>query len=566
MFWVLLDPIWNQSWLQGFRAYFANDQLSYAAIAVTASKGNFWPVEPLTETGTSHYPSLWYLVLGAISNISGHPVYVIWSLLGLALVGIVLAFLGVVAYRFSGLALAPLFPGLALLTGTLSVFTSHYWFTSISNHAVLWGPFGELFALNAGAVGIMLNVTAMAFLLSAAALSLSPKMRSAAVVACAAILGLLANIQTYSFLTGVSLAAAFLAIYGLLRYPSRSRALVTTALITVLLLAGPFLATVIDPLPLFVMLLIATFPATYALIRAHAQVSAIAGVTFLLLAAPQVVRTLAGIATGDDFLAYRQTSTVDLSAPWAVATVAALPLIGFAAFTGLTLIATRSSRNLSHQAFTAMLLALLIAIVLFTENDQWGFNQEPYRFWLQYSIVAIFLLSITTAWSLRQWRDQAIPWRFVTASTAAIAVIIWTLSLTDVLSFRTFAKQQGVITAQGERAEALQTLIPTDAGLVLSSSCLDPQVLKLITRAPVAFFNRGLAWPQNRVALDPFLDPNRSRDLTVTELQAANITDILTDSACIDEWRIGDARVQPIDIAEYSEGRFTRWQVRGASS
>ena len=60
MLWLLLGPVADQPWLQGFRAYFNNDQLSYAEIATTVANGTFAPVEPLTETGVSFYPSGWY--------------------------------------------------------------------------------------------------------------------------------------------------------------------------------------------------------------------------------------------------------------------------------------------------------------------------------------------------------------------------------------------------------------------------------------------------------------------------------------------------------------------------
>jgi hypothetical protein len=566
MLWVLLGPIISQGWWQGFRNYFANDQLSYAAIAITASKGSFLPVEPLTETGTSHYPSLWYLMIGGATFVTGVPVHVLWSLFGLTLTSLVLAFLGFIAYRFSHFAAAPLLPGLALLTGTLSMATNEWWFTNLTYHAVIWGPFGELFALNAGAIGLMLNVTVMTLVLMSAALPFSAKARSVLVITGAVILGVLANVQTYSFLAGTTLVAAFLAVFALLKYPSRLRTLLTIALVATVMIAGTWIAGVIGPLPLLVLLLAATSPAVLPLMREHVSLSLIAGGAFVLASAPQVVRTLLGIAGGDDFLSYRQASTFDLGVPIGPALLAALPILLIALFTALTLIAMRSHKSTVRMTFTALLIALALGSTIMAKNDVWGFNQEPYRFWLQYSIIAIFLLTITTAWSLSQWRILTKPWRQITAVSGAIAVLAWAVSLLDVQEFRSFAADAGVITVEGERADALRDLISPDAGLVLSSACTDPQVLKLITQAPVAFFNRGLAWPDNRVALDSFRTPDRTRDLTVEELQSARITDIVTDSACENEWLISDARVQPSAIVNYGSETFTRWQVQAAGS
>ena len=80
-----LGPLVGSPWWQGFRAYFSHDQLSYAAIATNVSQGNFATVEPLTETGISHYPSLWYYVIGSVSWLTHIPVWLVWTILGLAI-------------------------------------------------------------------------------------------------------------------------------------------------------------------------------------------------------------------------------------------------------------------------------------------------------------------------------------------------------------------------------------------------------------------------------------------------------------------------------------------------
>ena len=196
-------------------------------------------------------------------------------------------------------------------------------------------------------------------------------------------------------------------------------------------------------------------------------------------------------------------------------------------------------------------------------NDRWGFAQEPYRFWLQYSIITILLLTITTAWSLRQWRILNDTWRRATAVIAIGAVTLWAFSLADVRSFFSFASDQGVITVEDDRGTALQQLIASDTGLVLSSTCLDPQVLKLITNAPVVYFNRGLAWPDKRSEVDQLLDPERNGSVDPQLLTGIGITHVLTDSSCADDWTFTDARVQPADVQAYPGGLFTLWQVLG---
>ena len=126
---VVAGPLLGTRWWEGFRAYFANDQMSYAAIATNVANGVLAPVEPFTMTGVSHYPSGWYVVLGLAARVTGAPVWVIWQVLGALAVMTIIATLGWIAWRVSRRAWAPLLPGLALFTGTLALRTSGDWFT-----------------------------------------------------------------------------------------------------------------------------------------------------------------------------------------------------------------------------------------------------------------------------------------------------------------------------------------------------------------------------------------------------------------------------------------------------
>lgn len=563
MLWALLGPILDQPWLRGFRGYFANDQLSYAAIARNAANGLFSPVEPLTETGASHYPSAWYQFLGFTSALTGLPVFQVWTILGLIAISGTLAFIGFLGYRFSHLAFAPLLPGLVLLTGTFSTLTSQNWFTALGSHAVIWGPFGTLFTLNAEAIGLAAVTVSMGLLVLAGT---QARRQDTWIFIAAAILGALANVQTYTFLTGVSLAMFFLAAYTLLRHPSRTRLMATAACGGVLLATGTWIADAIGPLPLFVLLMATTLPAISPVIAQHRRTAMLTVVIFGVTASPQVIRTLLGLATGDEFLAYRQASSLDLSVDPGDALIAAIPLLLIAGFTALALLGSRARTDISrHQTFSALLIALAVGAIIMASNDRWGFNQEPYRFWLQYSIIALLLLSVTTAWALRTWPSLTKPWQRATALVALAAVLAWIGTLTDVFTFRAFANERGVLVIDDERGRILQQIVEREGGLTLSSRCLDPQLLKLTTGAPVVWFNRGLAWPENRTLLDPLMDPNRSAALTLDDLVPANITRIVTDTACADEWRFADARIQPKEVAPYEAGTITVWRVLPAA-
>ena len=559
MLWLLLGPILDQPWMRGFRGYFANDQLSYAAIASNAAKGVLGSIEPLTETGISHYPSAWYVLLGIASNASGQPVYRTWPILGLVLLGSMLVFLGALAYRYSRLAVAPLLPGLALLTGTWSVLLHDSWFTSLGSHAVIWGPFGTFYTLNAETIGIALVVTSMGALMLASTHASRSRLL---IIGSAIILGALANIQTYAFLSGVSMALFFFAVLALVRDRSVRRLAATLTSILLVMVFGSSIAAMIGPLPLFVLLIATTLPAVTPIVRRNLGFAFVTVLGFGLAAAPQVIRTIVGTLSGDDFLAYRQDSTIDLGLSPSAAVFGAIPLLTLAAFTAVTLAATRNRTDrAAHQMVNALLVALGAGAVIMASNEYWGFNQEPYRFWLQYSIATALLLSVTTAWALRQWHSLGSSWKPLVAAIGVAAVITWSIGIADVLAFRSFASDQGVLVVEDERGAILRRTVPSSEGLVLSSRCLDPQLLKLTTGAPVVWFNRGLAWPERRTLLDALMDPQRSSQLALDDVAATGVDFIITDTSCADEWRFADARLQPKSVSKYGDGTITVWEV-----
>ncbi len=551
--WALLGPVSNADWTKGFRAYFSNDQLSYAAIAVNSSQSIGSSAEPLTGTGVSFYPSGWYHFLGLVNNVTGVPVNLLWQVLGLATIGIAIAILGLIAHTLSRRWWAPILPGLALFTGTLSTFIHDYWYTSLSAHAVIWGPFGTLFTLNSGAIALMGGTVALALILWHL---LAPSRSNTRIFIAAALIGLLANLHTYAFFTTASFAAAFITITALITAKSRRRTVLVIAATGLVLVFGNPIAALIGPLPLFALLLLVTAIAAYPFIKSNLYTTfsliALAGIA----ASPQVIRTLLGIASQDEFLAYRQGSSLDLGVPLIAAAVAAVPLILFAIY---ILFVSRVMPGRSQEVIYSFFAATAIGAVIMSTNDLWGFNQEPYRFWLQYSIITGFLISILLAYALSFQQKRT------GLAVLVVAVLLWLISLADFAGFFSYAREQGVLPTQDSRALAIQELtkeIPSGSReLILSSRCTDPQLLKLITSRPVAFFNYGLAWPDNREEIKNLTQADRMTGDTLIGLQAAQVGYVITDSNCDSDWAYTEAGINMISITPYDSGALTLWRV-----
>lgn len=559
MLWILLGSLADQPWLEGFRNYFANDQLSYAAIATTVANGTFAPVEPLTETGTSFYPSGWYYVIGIFSLITDVPVYAAWQVLGLAAIGTALVLLGSLGYTLTRNPIAPLLPALALATGTFSTYLAGDWFTYLGYHAVIWGPYGTLFTLNAESIGVVTVAVVFSWLVVTTLRQDERRRPTTPILIAAGILGLLANVQTYSFFTGTSVTVAFLAAYSLICRPDRIRLIATLAGIGGVLLFGQLIAGIIGPLPLFGLILLTTLPACWPIVRDNTALALSAVAVFALAASPQVIRTALGLATGDTFLGYRQASTEDLGVDLGPALIAALPLLAIAA----TLLVASLARPRTPQsiAIVAAIIALASGVAIMASNDLWGFEQEPYRFWLQYSIVGLLSLSTLLPWAWSRIRRINVASARGVVTLTAVSGLLWAVSLADLLTFRDHARNQGLITIDGDYSQALRALVDPDSGVVISSTCLDPQVLRLTTGAPVAYFNRGLAWPERKDQFDQLLDPDRVAISDPAQVAAAGVSYVITDSACEGEWSYQDARIQPERIETYPGGTLTLWRV-----
>lgn len=544
---VVLGPVAGQGWFHGFRNYFSNDQLSYAAIATNVANRHLELVEPFTRTGSLFYPSLWYQVLGLFSRLTGIPVYASWQILGSLVVCVLVAFLGWIALRLSQRAWTPILPACALFLGTLATFTSNYWYTALGNHAVLWGAFGTFFTLNAEVIGLCLITAALALLL----LRVTPTNRMnrsiAPFIIAGALIGITGNVQTYAFFTGLTFAAAWAAITGLRQSRSKSRILITIAVLLLALLSGNPISDLLGHIPIYAFVILAAAPGALVVARRHRKATLAFLIPLAVLAAPQLIRTAMGLLTKDDFLTYRQASTQNLGVPLTSGLIAALPVILLII---TCLIGLRGSRR---TAMTSLLLAGTASWLILCTNDRWGFSQEPYRFWLEGFIVngllaATLLPSAVSAYRERTKRTPLFP------VIAVITILVATASALDVPGWWRFAHDQGILDTTTSRMTAIADITQGREGLIAAAPCIHPLALKLVTDAPVAHYNAGLAWPENPDSIKILLDPARRNVGDPVALRAAGAQFVLVDSACADQWVFAPQdRITQIDEIPYEQ-------------
>ena len=558
-----LGPLISTPWWTGFRAYFSHDQLSYAAIASNVANGNFAFVEPLTETGVSHYPSFWYYFIGIVSWATHLPVHLVWTILGLAILSAAVLTVGTVSARISKKAWAPILPALALLTGTLAVETSNYWYTPLESHAVLWAPYASIFTLNGEIAGICLAVIALSLLVDALFKQdqVQPrKTRQAQFLIAAFLFGLLANIQTYTFFSVIFVVAILVSARDLARHPSRIRAYSTIAFVLVILFTGKEIAKALGPLPLIGLLFISLAPTLLPAAWRARRIAVPAPFIAALAASPQVIRTAIGVANEDQFLIYREASSTNLGILEPTTLIASTVWILLFITVGIGL--WRSNQA----SLSALTIALGLGFMIMPANDIWGFNQEPYRLWIQFAILSALLLMIPLAYTLSCFMGFTREHKAMFLISLTLTLSAWGLGLKEFQGFWNYAKQEGVIDVTDTRAVAIKSLAHTTNGLVLGSQCMDPQVFKLIAQTPVPYFNLGLAWPAEKPNFDTFLDPGTTQPNNPLTLKNAKVQWVITDSSCATDWEFPtDQRIVKVAEAEYlttvSPATLTLWRV-----
>ena len=203
------------------------------------------------------------------------------------------------------------------------------------------------------------------------------------------ILGVVANFQTYSFLTLTAVTLWIIAVGGLLKAKSRKLLIVSSLLLAVVLISGPLIRGTVGALPVYALMLIPTLPGIWALARLRLPLAATGFVFFVIGAAPQVIWMISGTLDKDPFLTYRVDQSGDLGIPiWAFIVFGSPVLLAWGAILRVQIM-RKGTKEI------ALLVGWFVAFVLLSFNGSWGFSQEPYRFWINSVIIFVLIAALT---------------------------------------------------------------------------------------------------------------------------------------------------------------------------
>lgn len=555
---TMTSPDWAMS---SFRGLGKGDQLSYFAIVMNVAAGRSPDTEPFTETGVSHYPRAYYVILGTIARWTGaRPEFVWWS------VGTVLqmALVFVIAYalvRMTGRWWMAILAPLPLLAGTFATFFVNDWHWSLGSHAVLWGSFAPLYTLNGEAAAL---VVASTFFLFAVVYSLkgsSSGIRNTLFVLGGLAIGWLANVQTYTFFTAVFLVAYTLATFGIVNNRAVKLGVLSLVALPLVYVAGPWVATEFGPLFALASGLLPAAPGVILMMVKWAKNTIPPLIAIAVAASPSIIATAMGIRNEDPFLTYRTVSSSNLGVELIPAVVGAITVVALV----LVIMVFGISRR--QPLMTALAIGPLVVWILLSTNDLWGANQEPYRFWINAFVIMSVVLFPVAAYALSRWAAEpkgggSGSRALGRAKLVAFALIaIYALSLVDFANFSRSIPRS--IPFDTPRNAALTEMALVAGGeTVVLDKCVDGKIYKAVTGSPVAIFNYGMAWPVNSELFTSIDSSMREGPLDTDAMGELGLSLILAEDSCKNTWKTGlESKLTLVDHATFGDGGFTLYRL-----
>lgn len=557
MIWLFiqLGPIFRFNPLSGnmIRNFFWGDQMAYLSISAAESAGLLKDVEPFTETGRSIYPSGLYALVGWISKLANlQPA----SALNLAFIIFSIVLVILVAYALRNLfetdlvAFAVLIP---LLLGTINTLTTGDWSFELKSHAVIWPMAAGLYTANAESLGLLL-ISLMSTYLVWRRLHPSPNLFDKKLLWSAVLLGLLANSHTYAFFLGMTIAVVLLldeAVSTSTR-PFAFPRITPFIPVCAIFLAALTLLSGLDVAPLSRLLVLWLIGFVLIGFFANTRHERLRLLLFLItsavVAAPQIVKLGGAYIAQDAFLTSRQQASGALSVPAFELFFRHLPLIL------LVFIACYVARRNRSYLQVRVVGLLFFVWLLLSFNQAWGLSQEPYRFAIDAQVpLAIF----ATATIIAGWRSAFDTRVLKFLGTLSIALIVIPSSL-EVQNFWAQRSNLGVIQLDSDQYQEMQSVaLLAPRGLLLPDPCIEPAILKVISRKKIAVYSKGLAWPDNVTLVRKVVDARAINVLDLKSVKQLEITALLVDSECPAQW----GRLYEANLRRVTEDQTLRYQL-----
>jgi hypothetical protein len=444
-----------------------------------------------------------------------------------------------------------------IVLGTLNTFLSGKWSLGLKTHAVIWPISAGLYSANAESIGLLIT-TLIVFNFLIFRVRQSERIADLNLVGAAVLIGLLANIHTYTFIIGMSFGAIFLLENSLSSRFEVIRSFKAAVLIGIGSSFFLFLAFLrilnISPLSKLyllwiVSLLLAFFTTRRRLIQKQICIYAAALIFFAL---PQILKVFNAITAKDSFLTSRQTVSKSLSVPLLDLVVRNSPLLILVFFDCFL-----SFRSSSYILFRFNFLVLLVWLLL-SKNDLWGLSQESYRFAIGAQLPLVVLAAATIIYL---WRS-VLTTPFIRISEVLLLCIIAYTSAIETRGFWNDRGNSGVIRLDTQDLHQLKiAALSSPTGLVLPDPCIEPSILKIVSGKQLAVYSKGLAWP-DRVHLFEKLVDSRSRGvLEISIAREIGISAILVDTSCTANWAntYADSLTQ---VRPQAKGRYQIYVLR----
>lgn len=559
--------------LASFRDFYSFDQWGYLAIVRNVIDGVPSTLEPDTETGTNYYPHAYYLLLGLIARLFAWDPITAWNIVGLVLQSALVGTLAYVMIRLSRRIWAGLFAPMPFVAGTFSWLLGGSWFLTLDSHAVLWGPFAVLHTLNGEAAALCVAGMAMLWLIVVWVEPTSERTKLIVTTVVAAVIGALANVQTYSFITASYMVLYVAALWVILARRDVVVGIASALLVPVVFIAGPSVNELGGQLATLVFGLIPVIPAVIRFFISTRGRAVIPAVAFVLAALPQVIHTVNGLVSGDPFLSYRVASNVDLGVDADAAVLGALAVIVPIL---LVVVAGVLRRRVMWIAYGT---GMLVAGILLSTNDLWGANAEPYRIWIDVVFFAAVTAAAMSAQVGAEMVDRAAEGsrRANTLVVSAAAVVVVALAVASSNDFVQFVRDDSVhnvVALDTPRDRAILDAVegipmpgePVADELTVADTCIDMKRLKVLTGIPIANYHLGMAWPERYEEVWDVYADRYGAEIDQGHAIEAGVRWVLTDSACGDGWE-QTGGLRPIRSVEYSDastgqvGAITLWEL-----